>query len=215
MGVTIMTNNTIITIGRQFGSGGHEIGNRLSERLGILLYDYNLIRMAAQELKIDPQKAQEVDETILGRYMASAVSGTGSGAYILFMNGTEYEQPLSEQIFEMQSKLIEKLAEQSPCIFVGRCADYILGDYSNCINTFIYAYKEDRIRRIMKLYDLNEKKAWEKIKRVDRTRKSYYEEHTDREWGSIEAHQMMFNSSLMGIDGVVDALEGIYKKWEA
>ena len=147
--------------------------------------------------------------------MASAVSGTGSGAYILFMNGTEYEQPLSEQIFEMQSKLIEKLAEQSPCIFVGRCADYILGDYSNCINTFIYAYKEDRIRRIMKLYDLNEKKAWEKIKRVDRTRKSYYEEHTDREWGSIEAHQMMFNSSLMGIDGVVDALEGIYKKWEA
>ena len=199
MGVTIMTNNTIITIGRQFGSGGHEIGNRLSERLGIPLYDYNLIRMAAQELKIDPQKAQEVDETILGRYMASAVSGTGSGAYILFMNGTEYEQPLSEQIFEMQSKLIEKLAEQSPCIFVGRCADYILGDYSNCINTFIYAYKE----------------AWEKIKRVDRTRKSYYEEHTDREWGSIEAHQMMFNSSLMGIDGVVDALEGIYKKWEA
>ena len=211
MGVTIMTNNTIITIGRQFGSGGHEIGNRLSERLGIPLYDYNLIRMAAQELKIDPQKAQEVDETILGRYMASAVSGTGSGAYILFMNGTEYEQPLSEQIFEMQSKLIEKLAEQSPCIFVGRCADYILGDYSNCINTFIYAYKEDRIRRIMKLYDLNEKKAWEKIKRVDRTRKSYYEEHTDREWGSIEAHQMMFNSSLMGIDGVVDALEGITK----
>ena len=185
MGVTIMTNNTIITIGRQFGSGGHEIGNRLSERLGIPLYDYNLIRMAAQELKIDPQKAQEVDETILGRYMASAVSGTGSGAYILFMNGTEYEQPLSEQIFEMQSKLIEKLAEQSPCIFVGRCAD------------------------------LNEKKAWEKIKRVDRTRKAYYEEHTDREWGSIEAHQMMFNSSLMGIDGVVDALEGIYKKWEA
>ena len=212
MGVTVMTKNTIITIGRQFGSGGHEIGNRLSERLGIPLYDHNLIRMAAEELKINPEKAQEVDETLLGRYMASAISGTGSGAYVLFMNGTEYEQPLSEQVFAMQSKLIEKLAEQSPCIFVGRCADYILGDYSNCINTFIYAYKDDRIRRIMKLYDLNEKKAWEKIKRVDRTRKAYYEEHTDREWGSIEAHQMMFNSSLMGIDGVVDALEGIYKK---
>ena len=120
-----MTNNTIITIGRQFGSGGHEIGNRLSERLGIPLYDYNLIRMAAQELKIDPQKAQEVDETILGRYMASAVSGTGSGAYILFMNGTEYEQPLSEQIFEMQSKLIETCRTKSVYICGTMCRLHI------------------------------------------------------------------------------------------
>ena len=91
-----MTNNTIITIGRQFGSGGHEIGNRLSERLGIPLYDYNLIRMAAQELKIDPQKAQEVDETILGRYMASAVSGAEAPKILIpsstcgiFVAGTE------------------------------------------------------------------------------------------------------------------------------
>ena len=96
---------------------------------------------------------------------------------------------------------------------MGRCADYVLGDYSNCINAFVYAYKEDRIRRIMKLYDLTERQAWDKIKKIDKTRKAYYEEHTDRDWGSIEAHQMLFNASLMGIDGVVDALEGIYRKW--
>ncbi len=206
-----MTDNIIITIGRQFGSGGHEIGNRLSERLNIPLYDHNLIRMAAKELKIQPEEAQRVDENLLGRYMSSAV--LGSGDYILFMNGKEYEEPLTDKVYEMQAQIVQKLASRGSCIFVGRCADYVLGDYSNCINTFIYAYKDDRIRRIMKLYGLNEKKAWEKIKQVDRTRKAYYEEHTERQWGTIESHQMLFNSSLLGLDGVADAIEGIYKKW--
>lgn len=131
----------------------------------------------------------------------------------MFMNGQEFEEPLSDQVFEMQTQIIQKMAKRSSCIIVGRCADYILGDYSNCINAFIYAYKDDRIRRIMKLYNLTERQAWDKIKKVDRTRKAYYEEHTKRGWGSIEAHQMMFNASLLGLDGVVDALEGIYKKW--
>ena len=131
----------------------------------------------------------------------------------MFMNGQEFEEPLSDQVFEMQTQIIQKMAKRSSCIIVGRCADYILGDYSNCINAFIYAYKEDRIRRIMKLYNLTERQAWDKIKKVDRTRKAYYEEHTKRDWGSIEAHQMLFNASLLGLDGVVDALEGIYKKW--
>lgn len=208
----LMTDNIIITIGREFGSGGHEIGNRLAHRLDIPLYDHNLIRMAAKELKITPEQAERVDENLLGRYATTSM--LGSGDYILFMNGTEYEEPLTDKVFRMQSEIIEKLANRSSCIFVGRCADYILGDYSNCINVFVSAYKEDRIRRIMKLYDLNEKKAKEKIKQVDKTRKAYYEEHTDRTWGSIEAHQMLFNSSLLGLDGVVDALEGIYRKWE-
>ncbi len=206
-----MTDNIIITIGRQFGSGGHEIGNRLSQRLDIPLYDYNLIRMAAKKLKIGPEEAQRVDENLLGKYMSSAV--LGSGDYILFMNGEEYEEPLSDKVYEMQAEIIQKLAGRSSCIFIGRCADYILGDYSNCINVFVCAYKEDRIRRITKLYHLSERKAWEKIKKVDRTRKAYYEEHTGREWGSIEAHQMLFNVSLLGLDGTVDALEGIYRKW--
>ena len=200
-----MTDNIIITIGRQFGSGGHEVGNRLAQRLDIPLYDHNLIKMAAKELDITPEMAEKVDESVLEHYMSSAI--LGSGDY------KEFEEPLSDQVFEMQTQIIQKLAKRSSCIIVGRCADYILGDYSNCINAFVYAYKEDRIRRIMKLYDMNEKQAWDKIKKVDRTRKAYYEEHTERDWGSIEAHQMLLNASLLGIDGVVDALEGIYKKW--
>ena len=145
-----MMKHTIITIGRQFGSGGHEIGNRLSERLDIPLYDHNLIRMAAQELGISNEDATKVDETVLGRFL-SAYSA-GSMEYRLFVTSDKSGKPLTDQIYERQSAIIRKLAEQGPGIFIGRCADYVLGDYSNCINAFVYAYKDDRVRRIMKIY---------------------------------------------------------------
>lgn len=207
-----MMQHTIITIGRQFGSGGHEVGNQLSERLDIPLYDHNLIRMAAQELRISNEDATKVDETILGRFLSTYVVSTGD--YTAFMSGEESGKPLSDRVFERQSAIIRKLAERGPGIFVGRCADYILGDYSNCVNTFIYAYKDDRIRRIMKLYKLEERQAADKVKKMDRDRKLYYEARTGREWGGIESNAMMFNTSLLGIDGVVEALEAIYQKWE-
>lgn len=207
-----MTEHTIITIGRQFGSGGHEIGNRLAERLDIPLYDHNLIRMAAKELKVSDEEASRVDETILGKFLSAYVVGTGD--YTAFMGTDVYGTPLSDRMYETQTGIIKKLADRSSCIFVGRCADYVLGDYSNCINVFIYSYKDDRIRRISNIYKLTEKQAWDKIKKVDKERKLYYEAHTGREWGSAESHEIVFNVSLMGVDSVVDALEAIYRTWE-
>lgn len=207
-----MMEHTIITIGRQFGSGGHEVGNRLAEKLDIPLYDHNLIRMAAQELRISNEDATKVDETILGRFLTAYAAG--SVEYRVFMNSDESGQTLTDRVFNRQCAIIRKLAEEGPGIFVGRCADYVLGDYTNCINTFIYAYKEDRIRRIMKLYKLDEKQAADKVKKTDRERKNYYEARTGRTWGSIEDNSMMFNTSLLGIDGTVDALEAIYNKWQ-
>lgn len=206
-----MMQYTIITIGRQFGSGGHEIGNRLAERLDIPLYDHNLIRMAAQELRISNEDATKVDETVLGRFLSAYAAG--SVEYRVFMNSDESGKTLTDRVYERQSAIIRKLAEEGPGIFVGRCADYILGDYTNCIHTFIYAYRDDRIRRIMKLYKLTEKQAADKIKKTDRERKIYYEARTGRKWGDIEASDMIFNASLLGIDGVVDALEAVYHKW--
>lgn len=205
-----MTRHTIITVGRQYGSGGHEIANQLSQRLDIPLYDHNLIRMAAHELGVSSEAATKVDETILGKFLSGYVVSTGD--YTTFMSGNEVVEPLSDRMYQSQTEIIKRLAERSSCIFVGRCADYVLGDYSNYIHTFMCAFKEERIRRIMKLYQLTEKQAWDKIKKVDRERKLYYEAHTGREWGSIDAHGMLFNVSLMGITGVVDALEAIYKK---
>lgn len=207
-----MTRHTIITIGRQFGSGGHEVGNRLSEKLDIPLYDYNLIRMAAQKLKVSDEEAIRVDETVLSRFLSAYAVGIKD--YTAFVNGDAYNVLLSEQMSVVQAEIIKKLAERSSCIFVGRCADYILGDYTNCLNIFVHAYKEDRIRRIMNIYKLTEREAWEKIKRVDKERRQYYESKTNREWDSKESYGMMFNTSLMGIEGVADALEAIYRVWE-
>ena len=172
-----------------------------------------MIRMAAQELRISNEDATKVDETVLGRFLSAYAAG--SVEYRAFVTSDESGRPLTDRVYERQSAIIRKLAEQGPGIFVGRCADYVLGDYSNCINAFIYAYKEDRVRRIMKLYNLDEKKAADRIKKKDRERRIYYESRTGREWGSIEANSMMFNVSLLGIDGTVDALEAIYRKWES
>ena len=124
-GVIWMTENIIITIGRQFGSGGHEIGNRLAERLSIPLYDHNLIRMAAKELKITPEEAEKVDESILGRYMSSAI--LGSGDYLMFMNESEFEEPLSDKVYVMQTQIIQKLANRSSCNFCGKMCGLCAG----------------------------------------------------------------------------------------
>lgn len=206
--MVIMKKNTIITIGRQFGSGGHEIGNRLAERLDIPLYDRNLIQMAAKELGITHETAETVDETILGKFLSAYV--VNMGEYTSFMNG-EVTEPLSDQLYQTQSDLIKKLAERSPCIMVGRCADYILEYDYNCINAFIYAEKEDRVRRIMKIYNLSEKQAQDRIKKTDKERKLYYEAHTGRPWGSIESHQMLFNVSRLGIEEIVDILAAMFR----
>ena len=206
-----MTENTIITIGRQFGSGGHEIGNMLAQRLNSPLYDKNLIHMAAQEIGISNEAAENLNETVLGRFLSAYVVNLGD--YTTFMSGEDTE-PLSDRMYRVQTELVKKLADRSSCVIVGRCADYILGDYSSCIHVFIHAFKEDRIRRISRIYKLTEKQAWDKIKRTDRERKLYYEAHTGRDWGSIESHQILFNASLMGVEGIVDALEAIYRSKE-
>ena len=205
-----MKKNTIITIGRQFGSGGHEVGKRLSDRLGIPMYDRNLIQMAAKELGVSVDAAEEVDETIIGRFLSGYVVNTGD--YTTYVSHMEVENvPLSDQLFKVQSEMIRYLANKQPCIIIGRCADYILEDEFSCINAFIYAEIRDRIHRIMKIYNLNEDEAWEKIKKVDRERKLYYEAHTGSSWGSIESHQMLFNVSLMEMEDVVDVLAAMYR----
>ena len=203
-----MTDNIIITIGRQFGSGGHEIGNKLATRLNIPLYYHNLVKMAARELHLDEKTAKEADETILGRFLSAYVAGIGS--YTSFVNEEQNLEPVSDRLYAQQTELLKKLAKRGPCIMVGRCADYVLGDYSNFIHVFIHAYEEDRVRRIMNIYKMDEKQAKEKIRKVDRDRKLYYEAHTGRKWGDIESHQILFNSSLLGIEGVVDVLEAAY-----
>lgn len=206
-----MAEHKIVTIGRQFGSGGHEIGNRLATRLDIPLYDNNLVRMVAEKLDIREETAQAVDETTLSSFLAGYVIAPME--YSTYINAAEYIQPLSEQVYELQCKIIRELAERGSCVIVGRCADFVLRDNPNLINVFIYADKEDRIKRIAQRYDLSERKAADRIKKIDRERKYYYDSHTGLDWGSVQAHQMLMNASRLGMEKTVDILEELYKGW--
>ena len=202
-----MTKHRIITIGREFGSGGHEIGNLLATRLDIPLYDNNLIRMVAEKLDIREETARAVDETTLNSFLAGFIFEPIEESSRL--NGTEYVPPLTQQVYELQCDIIRKLAERGPCIIVGRCADFVLRDHKNCINVFICADWEDRVERIAKKYDISQRKATDKIKKMDRERRNYYESHTGQEWGSIDSHHMLLNVSRLGMDRTVDILERI------
>ena len=204
-----MSGHTIITIGRQFGSGGREIGQKLAERLSIPLYDRRLVSMAAESLGVREEDAERVDESSLNTFVANYT--VSPGMYMEYISAASYIQSFDEQVYRAEEEIIRGLAEKGPCIIVGRCADYILKDRAECINVFICADKDDRKKRIARLYNLTERKAAERIRRTDRERRYYYELHTGQDWGDITSHQILFNVSLLGMEKIVDYLELMYK----
>lgn len=205
-----MTKHVIVTIGRQFGSGGHEIGNRLAKRLDIPLYDRNLVRMAAEELKITDQAAMAVDETGLNRFLAyySKAPIDYAGYY---MNNQNLGEPLNEQLHRAQTEIIKRLAGRGSCVMVGRCADYVLKDEPGLINVFVVADKQDRVKRVSEKYGLSERKAADQMKKIDRERRYYYELHTGRDWGCAESHPLMLNVSMLGMEHAVDVLAALFE----
>lgn len=204
-----MSGHKIITIGRQFGSGGREIGQKLAERLSIPLYDRRLVSMAAESLGVREEDAERVDESSLNTFVANYT--VSPGMYMEYISAASYIQSFDEQVYRAEAEIIRGLAEKGPCIIVGRCADYILKDRAECINVFICADKDDRKKRIARLYNLTERKAAERIRRTDRERRYYYELHTGQDWGDITSHQILFNVSLLGAEKIVDYLELMYK----
>ncbi|MFQ6827745.1 MAG: AAA family ATPase [Faecalimonas sp.] len=134
------------------------------------------------------------------------------GGYNDFMANAEFYAPVGRDLYAVQSAIIKKLAQKGSCVIVGRCADYVLKDYPGCINVFICASKEDRKNRVMDKYHLSERKAAEKMKKIDRERKYYYETYSGKEWGSIQSHQILMNSSLLGKEKIVEYLVALYKE---
>ena len=134
------------------------------------------------------------------------------GGYNDFMANAEFYAPVGRDLYAVQSAIIKKLAQKGSCVIVGRCADYVLKDYPGCINVFICASKEDRKNRVMDKYHLSERKAAEKVKKIDRERKYYYETYSGKEWGSIQSHQILMNSSLLGKEKIVEYLAALYKE---
>lgn len=198
--------NKIITIGRQFGSGGREIGELVAKSLDIPLYDRTLIEMASKAMGIDEFDLERVDETAINRFLA-----TYQVQEETINSMTGYGLPLNDSMYLTQCDIISQLARKSSCVFIGRCADVVLKDKFPCVNVFICANKKDRIRRIAERYEITEREASEAVRRVDKKRRFYYETYTEQEWGKIESHQAIFNVSVLGPEKTAAAIAGMYR----
>lgn len=193
----------VITIGREFGSGGKEIGEKLAKKLGVPFYDKELISLAAKESGMSREIFEAVDEQATNSLLYSLVVGSYSlGNHV----STISEMSLNDKLFLIQSNIIKKLAAEGPCIIVGRCADYVLKDKIKHFSAFIYGDMPQKLERIEKLYQLTEKKADEIITKSDKKRKSYYNYYTGLKWGRTENYDICLNSSTLGVDGCVELL---------
>lgn len=189
-----MSERFVVTIGREFGSGGNEIGKNLAERLGISFYDRNLLNIIAEESGIKEQFLEKEDERASNPFDEPYVPyGIDTGS-------------LSERLFKMQAKLIKEKAEEESCVVVGRCSDYILRNEEHACHVFIYADLGERITRVMEKHHVSEDDAYKIIKKQDKIRKSYYQYYTDHKWGTLEGKDIMINKSSTGIDGAVDLI---------
>ncbi len=197
--------NTIITIDREYGSGGREIGVKLSEALEVPLYDRDMLNRAAKDSGIAQELIQSNDERSTGSFLFSLVMDSKSnGVY-------SDEMPLNQKVFMAQYDTIRSIADEGPCVLVGRCADCALADRDDVLNVFIHADIEQRIRRVAVDNDLTDAKAKELIQRNDKERASYYNFYSNKKWGDARTYHACFDSSKLGINGVVEEILNMVK----
>ena len=199
----MMDNKMIITIGRQYGSAGLEIGKKLAEELGVNLYDKEMLKRAAKESGLCEELFETHDEKPTNSFLYSLVMDT----YSLGYSSSSYaDMPINHKVFLAQFDAIRKIADEGPCVMVGRCADYALEDRKNVINVFIYADMDQRIRRIAQKYDLTDAKAKDIIVKTDKKRASYYNYYTNKDWGDAKGYDLCLNSGKLGVYGTVKVI---------
>ena len=204
-----MKTNTIITIGREFGSAGREIGYKVAKEFGIKLYDKEMLARAAKESGICEEIFESHDEKPTSSFLYSLVMDTYSMGY----SGNTYtDMPINHKIFLAQFDTIKKMADEGPCVIIGRCADYALEDYPNVVSVFITGDEADKIKRISELYDVDEAKAKDLMVKTDKRRSSYYNYYSNKKWGDPKSYDMCINSSAVGQEGAVDIIMELAKK---
>jgi len=196
--------NLVITIGRQFGSGGRQIGKKLAEELGIGYYDKEILNVAAKESGLCQTLFENHDEKPTGSFLYSLVMDTYSMGY---NSGSYLDMPLNHKVFLAQFDAIKKLAERESCVIVGRCADYALEEFDNVFHVFIHADKDYRIKNVMDYNSVNEAKAKDIVNKNDKQRASYYNYYTSKKWGEAKGYDLCINSATLGIDGCVELIK--------
>ncbi len=205
----IMNKHLAITIARQYGSGGREIGVRVAELLGIKSYDKELITMAAQKSGLSPETVGKADERATSSLLYTLAMGSSSyGSMAL-----GYDVPVNDKLFITQSEIIKGLVDESDCVVIGRCGDYVLRDHPKTISVFIYADLESRIQRVMNRHSLSEAEARELVKKTDKRRVNYYNFYTGRKWGKYDHYHASLDSGLLGIEGTARVIADIAKQY--
>ncbi len=189
---------TIITIARQYGSGGREIGERVAELLGIPNYDKEFVTMAAEkESALDPRALEKVDE----RATSSLLYTLAMGSNLFHSPHVSPALPLNDRLFAIQCSIIRSLADEKSCVMIGRCADYVLRDHPDRLSVFIYADLDARKKRVAERHGIKESEAIDIINKTDRRRASYYNFYTGNKWGKYDNYHIAINSAVLGIEG--------------
>ena len=197
-----MKEDFIITIGRQLGSGGREIGEKLAGQLKISIYDKELIFIASRESGLGKEFFEKADERRKIPVLGGLFGLKGSLSVDPFSN----YYLSNETLFNIQSDVIRELAKKGSSLFVGRCADYVLKDHPRCLNIFINSDIDDRIKRIASLNSISEDEAAELIAKSDKERAGYYNYFSNKTWGALESYHLCINSSVLGIDATVELI---------
>lgn len=198
--------NKVITIGRQYGSGGREIGQKVAEYYGIPFYDNELITRAAKESGFAEENFAKAEDRATNSLLYSLAMGINVyGNQDFGFNGLS----LDDRIFLAQSDVIRKVADEGPCVIVGRCADYVLKDNKNCIKIFIYADFDFRRERAINVEGIDKNSVNAFIAKKDKTRANYYNYYADIKWGDYNNYDLCINSAFLGIDGTTKLIEEV------
>ena len=195
----------IITVSREFGSGGRSIGKLVAEKLGYDYYDSELVERVAQETGFSADYIADAGEYAPGRSMLSYAFSSGTPHTGASMNATDY-------LWATQCRIINELADKGNCVIVGRCADYILRQREDCLNVFIHADKDYKAKRIVELYGVTDKSPEKRLNEKDGKRKVNYKYFTGREWGIPENYHICLNSAYFGAEICAEIIAYLAKK---
>ena len=187
----------IITIGREYGSGGRKIAQKVAEKLNMIYYDNEIIDMAAQELGYDVEMIRRASEQ-------------KSSSFLYTMTTGAFDLPLNDKVFAMQSQIIKHLAENDDCIIVNGCGDYILEDFDDVLRVFIHAPVESRQKRVSEDYHEDDGDCVKKVQKMDKRRSSYYNYYTTNRWGDLKNYDLTINSDV-GLDIAAQIIVDAFK----
>ncbi|MEG1778522.1 MAG: cytidylate kinase-like family protein [Oscillospiraceae bacterium] len=196
-----MNKRIIITINRQYGSGGRSVGKQLAEQLNIPCYDYNLIAMAAKESGFAMELFAESE--------SSHTPPASNSLLFTLSSAANSDKALNDKLYNIQSSVVRDVAMQGSCVIMGRCSDYLLKDDPDCLNIFIYADNQSKIDRIVARRDVPKEQALDLAIRSDKRRAAYYNYYTDQKWGKLENYDVAINTGIVGVDGAVQTLAAL------